>query len=599
MSKRRRLAILRKSLIIFFSAITCYYFFYLKIYLSIKKTTWFDDHEFISYNLLREEPIDLNQTCYIPRYHPFDHTIIKFVKHVKPISCRNIQSPLTFVDDKSILRFNDSAFDHSFLSKRLVKCTYSEVLRDNSSPSEDTFKLNTSKPFYGQSDVSHADFIQVECKLFLVINVYNNIHINIRDIPHKKFTQEEIHQKYNVLLYGIDSVSRLNAMRQLPKTLKYLKDILKVFVFRGYHKVGDNTFPNLATILTGSQPHRKPNNLLPVEGEMKPYDPWPFLWKNFSAEGYRTMFAEDWPEWNIFNHAGGGFKDQPTDHYARTYWKAVETTSINSFSSSYCVGSQTKHSSQINYVARLIKKLYGKIPFWAFSFLAEVSHDYITGQRIDTIRRTLLGSIEDNMPLFTIHLPERFRKSQPRAVRNLKTNVMRLTSPYDTYCTIIDILKLSIDKSHVTGRIKTYHGISMFGEIPRNRNCDDAGIELSYCTCNNEIQISLQEPYVRPASLFLVETINKMLLNKYGNYDSCARLSLKNIIEARIIHTEEIISKMVKIVLETSPGDGVLEGVVQIFDHDKHELIGNIERINRYGDQSICIKDKQLRAFCY
>jgi len=52
----------------------------------------------------------------------------------------------------------------------------------------------------------------------------------------------------------------------------------------GYNRVGDNSYPNLMAILTGQLAKERPGG---------PIDRTPFIWKDFSAAGYRTLVAED------------------------------------------------------------------------------------------------------------------------------------------------------------------------------------------------------------------------------------------------------------------------------------------------------------------
>ncbi|KAL7630135.1 UNVERIFIED_CONTAM: hypothetical protein RMT77_019726 [Armadillidium vulgare] len=57
--------------------------------------------------------------------------------------------------------------------------------------------------------------------------------------------------KLSVIMFGTDSVSRLNFLRTQPKTYQYLTKELKAFEYKGYNKVGENTFPNVIALLTG------------------------------------------------------------------------------------------------------------------------------------------------------------------------------------------------------------------------------------------------------------------------------------------------------------------------------------------------------------
>src|SRR5699024_8278865 len=56
--------------------------------------------------------------------------------------------------------------------------------------------------------------------------------------------------KWNVILLGIDSVSRLNFLRHMIKTKQFLEKHAFIPMY-GYHKVGENSFPNILPMFTG------------------------------------------------------------------------------------------------------------------------------------------------------------------------------------------------------------------------------------------------------------------------------------------------------------------------------------------------------------
>ncbi|CAM1154486.1 Uncharacterised protein PB.8898, partial [Pycnogonum litorale] len=308
----------------------------------------------------------------------------------------------------------------------------------------------------------------------------------------------------------------------------YLRDTMKSEIFKGYVKVGSNTFPNLATLLVGVHPEMKSDLKFLKKKESDPHDFWPFIWKNYSSEGYRTFFAEDYPKFNIFHHGRGGFIKQPTDHYIRTFWQASD--SILKFSTTYCFGSYPRYQIQTNYVKNFIQQLKGVTPFWGISLISEICHNFLNtvgfaddgfvdflkeiyegkylddtifvffsdhGNRMDTIRQTYIGSIEDYMPLFTIYLPNRIRSSNPDAIKNLKRNTLRLTSAFDVYCTLVDILQLSKNSSYKLGSYRSTYGVSLFAKISPDRTCKTAGIDDSYCICQKTIPISTDLTYVK------------------------------------------------------------------------------------------------------
>lgn len=95
---------------------------------------------------------------------------------------------------------------------------------------------------------------------------------------------------------GIDSMSLSNMIRQMPKSLEYLKNDMEGIIFEGHSKVGDNTWINMVAMLTGKlvQSTKQFKTELDDSTYDRFFDDWAhYVWKNFSAAGYRTFFAED------------------------------------------------------------------------------------------------------------------------------------------------------------------------------------------------------------------------------------------------------------------------------------------------------------------
>ena len=93
----------------------------------------------------------------------------------------------------------------------------------------------------------------------------------------------------------------------------------------GYGRVGDNTYPNVMALLTGQLAEERPSGAI---------DRAPFLWKDFSAAGYRTLQVEDYFVDNqIFNikladdlNSPHGFVSVPTDYYFRPLGVAMHAS---------------------------------------------------------------------------------------------------------------------------------------------------------------------------------------------------------------------------------------------------------------------------------
>src|SRR5262249_21243389 len=118
----------------------------------------------------------------------------------------------------------------------------------------------------------------------------------------------------SVFLFVLDSLSISLFRRSMPLTYEYLTKRQKFFLFEGFHKIGDNTFPNMVPLLSGLRTRTEQADM-PVEVRMvyarDYFDNFPLIWKNFSAAGYETTFLEDWPKFGLFQYAKKGFRRKP------------------------------------------------------------------------------------------------------------------------------------------------------------------------------------------------------------------------------------------------------------------------------------------------
>lgn len=112
-------------------------------------------------------------------------------------------------------------------------------------------------------------------------------------------------QKLSVLIVGVDSVSRLNFHRLMPRTLGIIKELGAVELY-GYNKVGDNTYPNLVPVLSGYSTQELERICRTKDDET--FDNCPFIWNEFRARGYRTVFGEDACWMAIFHYLKPGFR---------------------------------------------------------------------------------------------------------------------------------------------------------------------------------------------------------------------------------------------------------------------------------------------------
>uniref|UniRef100_T1JGR6 Uncharacterized protein n=1 Tax=Strigamia maritima TaxID=126957 RepID=T1JGR6_STRMM len=575
--------------------------------------------------------LEKEQFCQFPQPNPWDESISSFVFDAPPIRCRRVQSDLTFIGRDHVLRINSTAVARAGYgsSSSTIACSYWPLERPRGEDERVTY--GAERPLVHTGVYLNVDMVAVRCTNWLGIAIYSDILIHPRALAPPERTRTII-EPVNVLAFGIDSMSRLNFMRQLPLTYEYLARDMGATVLRGMTRVGDNTFPNLVAILTGlADVERPPMGVY--------FDSWPLVWKNFSQVGYATLLAEDEPQFTVFNYASSGFYEQPTDHYLRPFYVAIDGHATHRLSSNLCFGSRPKYALHSDFVKRfVIDSCETNRSFFAVSFLTEISHNLLNrvgaadrdfrrllsdlrthlndtvlvffgdhGHRFDEIRMTPIGRVESSMPFFAVYLPPRLKREFPRAERNLRLNARRLTSMFDVYETFLDIFRhsaLGRDLGDESADSVSSFGTSLFGPIAANRTCSRAGIAPQFCTCSSERELSADDERSTLAADVVVAEINS-ITSPFRS--ECSVLTLGYVRNSYLVSDKDSETDKIRVVLETEPGRGVFEGFVE-YSADAgrmQKVLGDIGRINRYDGQDKCLSRSMrankvdLRNFCY
>lgn len=140
----------------------------------------------------------------------------------------------------------------------------------------------------------------------------------------KQLHKNQFTDPMNVIIFGIDEVSRSNFIRLLQKTFLYLKSDLDAVDLQGFNKMGDATLNNTLALLTGHDFGSIQKNPSWMPRKMKKdsdvfFDDLPFIWKNFSDKGYITSHADDYT--SVFSYRFKGFRQQPTDYFLESFIK--------------------------------------------------------------------------------------------------------------------------------------------------------------------------------------------------------------------------------------------------------------------------------------
>ncbi|KAM7356133.1 uncharacterized protein ACRADG_001971 isoform 2-T5 [Cochliomyia hominivorax] len=598
-----------------------------------------------------------SEYCKMPNLDPYLPEVMKNFRREKYKPCK-LLSPLTRVDfNRTTKRYTLSVDQDVILSYSKtgkVDCCYQSIVRNGTAERADRdVSLSECMSFVDRTSLSPTiDNILVRCRS-------NNRQVYINGyplMPERKEIRQRLDtwRKYDeqlkrketppsVLMLGIDSISRLNLVRAMPKTAKYLYNN-EWFEMSGFNKIDDNTFPNLMAVLTGM-------NRTTVMQKCSPYtlnalDNCDFIWKTFREHGYVTAYAEDEASINTFNYLKVGFQQPPVDYYLRPFLIGAEKHLETKLKSSLidCLG--YKHSADFvfDYAIELAKRYKNDSYFglfWANTFShndisdcsAMDTHimDYLKkfkemgtldntiviffsdhGMRFGPIRKTYSGHLEERLPFVFLWLPPYLKQNYPSFVNALNVNKNRLTNPYDTHMTLKHILKL-------TGRVQNATVLngadacpkcqSLLETVPQNRSCLDAAIEPHWCTCllyesiykNSKTVVNLTHLLIDYINDYVATFHNRSLAKlcvplSYDSVESAYRTTQLQVNDdGKSIKTINIY----RITFYTKPNKGLFEATA-IYDPLENYLkvTGEISRLNTYSADSECVSDGGAKKYC-
>ena len=507
-----------------------------------------------------------------------------------------------------------------------ITCRYTPLKRGR----DDQTVLDMETINITHGDPITSDFFTASCVSDLSNKTYEDVHsgiykkkIEVRPLPTDAMG-------FNVLILALDSVSRTAWKRLFPETYTYFKDTLGGIVLEGYNIVGDGTVDNLLPFLCGKIQKELPEGKR-GQPHAKPVDGYPWVWKKYEQLGYVTQYIEDRADINTFNMRLMGFKEQPVHHYMRPFFLRRHA-SFKTFD--LCLGSKRLHVNGFNWIQDFFAA-YKNHPRFSFTILNSLTHDgfhfaadadkdllaflqYLEskddmnntllilmsdhGPRFHGMRFVAQGRLEERLPFMGIWAPPKFKTKYPIPFKNLRINSHRLTTPFDIYETLMDVVNF---REARVGNI-SHRGISLFREIPPERTCLKAGIDLHWCACQNLKSLPVNDSVVQNASIKLVAKINS-ITSKFSKI--CHRLSLNQTIKAGIYTqgqsglaaNESEVYYSVRVM--TTPGKALFEATMKY-----NRVSGNftvlqqhISRINAYYDQLQCLEtaDPSLHLFCY
>lgn len=197
-----------------------------------------------------------------------------------------------------------------------------------------------------------------------------------------------------------------------------------------------------------------------------------------------------------------------------------------------------------------------------------------------------------------------------------------LSSPFDVHETLVDILNSNYDGKQ---RSSNSRGQSQLYALP-NRTCAQAGIPDHYCTCINEVILSVNHPDAMPAADFLVSYINSLLTNvselcetvrfskiiffRQLDHNEKVKQGIKNFggareLDAKLMNGTKFLDKEknYRIGITAEPFDSSFEATVKLVESEDSFMAWSIDgnsvsRINAYKTSADCITNKFLKKYC-
>ncbi|KAG9510402.1 Neurabin-1, partial [Fragariocoptes setiger] len=438
-----------------------------------------------------------NIKCHIPALDPWDTSIgDRFDDLEREIKCakgNGTDISLTLVRDNLLYLNEDAMTRHN---KNLSDCCYVKVTRLDG---DDDLKIDTHcVPITGGGIPVPHKWIKVRCDQ----ENYTSVHSFIAPLDNEyhidKLMQNHVDMESysNVLIVGLDTVSRSNSIRQLNRTLAVIKRIFgnnsstdnnddAWLDFRGYNKVGENTFPNIIPLLTGHTPEELVSDRQHLCWHGANYsnekidqfiDKCGLLWSQYSNVGYRTFYHEDWAKASTFNYLKPGFNKQPTDFYQRPFYLIEKD--INSdvaMGCAECIHNQSIVDINLQHLYSFLRA-YKHRPYFVFDWLNCPQHENIKGAslvddyyakffesiyelvsertfvllmsdhgwRYNSFVSTYAGKFETSLPMLRMYIPRMFRAQHRPLFENLITYQNALVTPFDLHETLVDILELSL-----------------------------------------------------------------------------------------------------------------------------------------------------------
>ncbi|KAL1487299.1 hypothetical protein MTO96_008083 [Rhipicephalus appendiculatus] len=551
--------------------------------------------------------------CRLPDYDPFHWTVRAYYRNkssVGKVLCDETDNLVTF-ENRLTPVLNERVLASRYnATPRDIACFYAEILRNMSSPFPDkaTAVGRWSKVEFGRP-LRRGEYISLRCNRTGAGTIYwRHALLARKKRSMQGLDKSERRKRLNVLVLGIDSLSRLASIRHMPLTRRYLTRELNAFEFVGYNKLGMSSVHSQLPLLTGL-----PSKVVDRMFVKMHYDALPHLMSVYRKRGYRTLFLEEFAHYGLFTYGYSffGFKKAPTDYYPRAI--------MQHFDSPTC--------SVLRYIQDLFS-LEAQLLF-AYVWLTDILHSDFNGAgmidapvesllrnlsssgvlrrtallvisdhglRFDGPRRTEMGRIEDLTPSFFLALPEDFLEKHPEAAVHLQVNQRRLITSYDVHATLLTLAELPRFEPLVTDR-----GISLFRGISPQRTCANVSVPPDFCACADSRSSPADPEDVRRLANATMAYINGAVRSAFA--DKCVEWHLDEVQEVSLTKangTQDHEEMRFSITIRTEPSAYFdVHGWISNATSNWDLHIEDLDRRDEFDKQAKCVSSQHTaRKMC-
>ncbi|KAI6220896.1 hypothetical protein M3Y99_01585800 [Aphelenchoides fujianensis] len=596
-----------------------------------------------------ERPPDQSPTgCRLPKLDPWDPSLTPLLdpEHNPWRGCTPSYERRSHVED-GLLVVQRTSFWHAYEA-----CFFRYLL-----PVDDwSLEFGEWLPVGSNGSRPGCDVFEVHCKLLGFVT-YKFLHMQIREQPPREEKPPAGSPDVHIVL--LDSVSMSQFTRSMPKTTEFLRTEMDAVVFPYANKIGLNSRPNAYGYLVGE---RAENSLPNPWGKERaggrldelcgqPMEKENVVFFDYRNRGYRTMMVEDWRvPYNLYLQSDGlftwwactGFTRPPVEHFLNPFALRVEGRRNDKDAGLGKLLFDRQCKERHTYVLEILEEFLAKYPQqpkFSYSGMVQLAHDdhnalYHVDQQFrdffartkqklrnsfvffmsdhgrwtGPVRQTLVGEMEDNNPFLVVLVPEHLR-GKSGLMEQLRANSRQLTSHFDLYATLLDILDNAAEWNTTTDfsnstyvhANRTLLGSSICRPLPPHRTCDSMHIPFQFCLCQHEFSLIKDETIAVRVGELAVEKMNEAVARSEFR-EECAPLSVdrEHTALADVQEFERQGERRIfRVNFRVQPSGGLYDAFAEMTGDSIRLITERFPRHDRYDHQASCIPENFLRNYCF